>query len=570
MIMMPIVLPTEFSESYLIFQKYPRFIVSSAAYGPALWGLRDRLNRKKTILFTENPNDVVIPVREIEKNAQGRFEISKRNLLSEQKLKAWLGDTYERDVNNPAKFVGALATRPDPHCRFIFLITDSALAPLEMTRDCLLRILAYHQVMPTYIDFLLVYGAQEEDRELRYNAFRTRTTFVNPEPGSIIPDLNRSGRQHEICYNLKAVAPKDPTKNQFIKSRWRIRQSAVYHRLDLGTGSALWIIADPREAVKRVIGEILPEGLVPKTFHFDTFSESFNSSLDTHLAIAQWASDEWRWHLQSLEETIDNITRPALLFDDTNQHQPRIRPRAVTRVQEYEDKVNETIMVMESNIKILKSIVSSYKTLVKDPDFPSTEAASCQKALEKFSARMDEFIYDLQTQVDRGNILSKIARDRKNIVLQQAQMHTAARQERLADSMWQFAERGQKETIAMRTVTVITLLYLPPTFVSTFFSTDVVKYQDNGEDQVYFSQNALNSFLYVTIPLWVITLLVVTLYYKWESWRREQRARGLLSHDPDVAEYWEKHSSSRADTADQVIPRSFLQHLLGKEPKSSS
>ncbi|KAI1346722.1 hypothetical protein F5Y01DRAFT_308100 [Xylaria sp. FL0043] len=567
---MPISLPTDFSESYLIFQKYPRFIVSSAAYGPVLCGLRDRLNRKKTILFTGNPNDVEIPVREIEKNAQGRFEISKRNLLSEQKLKAWLGDTYERDVNNPAKFVGALATRPDPQCRFVFLITDSALAPLEMTRDCLLRILTYHQVMPTYIDFLLVYGAQEEDRELRYHAFRTRTTFVNPEPGNIIPDLNRSGRQHEICYNLKAVAPKDPTNNQLVRNRWRIRQSAVYHRLDLGTGSALWIIADPRKAVKTVIGEILPEGPVPKNFHFDTFSESFESSLGTHLAIAQWASDEWRWHLQSLEETIDNITRPALLFDDTNQLQPRIRPRAVTRVQEYEDKVNETVMVMESNIKILKSILSSYKTLVEDPDFPSAAAISCQKAIKKFSARMDEFIYDLQTQVDRGNILSKIARDRKNIVLQQAQMHTAARQERLADSMWQFAERGQKETIAMRTVTVITLLYLPPTFVSTFFSTDVVKYQDNGEDQVYFSQNALNSFLFVTIPLWVITLLVVVFYYKWESWRREQRARGLLSHDPDVADYWERHSSNRADTADQAIPRSFVQHLLGKEPKSSS
>ncbi|KAI0905711.1 hypothetical protein F4823DRAFT_119410 [Ustulina deusta] len=568
--MMPIHLPTEFSESYLIFQKYPRCIVSSAAYGPALWGLRDRLNRKKTVLFTENPSDVVIPVREIQQNAQGRFEISKRNLLSEEKLKEWLGDTYERDTKNPAKFVGALATRPDPQCRFIFLISDSALAPLEMTGNCLLRILNYHQVMPTFIDFLLVYGAQEEDRELRYHAFRTQTTLINPEPGNIIPDLNRSGRQHEICYNLKAVTPKDPTKNQFVKNRWRIRQSAVYHRLDLGTGSALWIIADPREAVKRVIGEVLPEGPLPRTFHFDNLSESFESSLDTHLAIAQWASDEWRSHLQSLEETIDNITRPALLFDDSNQLQPRIRPRAVTRVQEYEDKVIETIMVMDSNIKTMKSLLSSYKTLVEDPHFPPAEVDTCQKSLKRFSARMDEFIYDLQTQVDRGNILSKIARDRKNIVLQQSQMHTAARQERLADSMWQFAERGQKETIAMRTITIITLLYLPPTFVSTFFSTDVVKYQGNGEDQVHFSQEALSSFLYVTIPLWVITLLVVAFYYKWESWRREQLARGLLSHDPDVVEYWEKHSSSKGVTDYQVIPRSFAQHLLGKEPMSSS
>ncbi|KAI8624161.1 hypothetical protein F5Y19DRAFT_337129 [Xylariaceae sp. FL1651] len=566
---MPIDLPTEFSESYLIFQKYPRFIVSSAAYGPALWGLRDRLNRKKGILFTESPSDVVIPIREIQKDSQGHFQISKRNILSEQKLKEWLGDTYERDANNPAKFIGALATRPDPQCRFIFLITDSALAPLEMTRDCLLRILTYHQVMPTYIDFLLVYGAQEEDRELRFNSFRTRTTFVNPEPGSIIPDLNRSGRQHEICYNLKAVAPKDAGKSQFVKKRWKIRQSAIYHRFDLGTASALWIIADPREAVKGIIGEILPEGATPKLFQFSTLPESFNSSLNTHLALAQWASDEWRWHLQSLEETVDNLTRPALLFDDSNRLQPRIRPRAVTRVQEYEDKINEAVMVMESNIKIMTSLLSSYKTLVEDPEFPSSDADACRKALKRFTTQMDEFIYDLQTQVERGKILSRITSDRKNIVLQQAQMHTAARQERLTDSMWHFAERGQKEAIAMRTITIITLLYLPPTFVSTFFSTDVIKYQNDGKDEVYFSRNALVSFLYVTIPLWAITLLLVALYYSWESWRREQRPRGLLSHDPDVAEYWEKHSGSSTNTDDPAISRTFIQHLFSKKPKPS-
>ncbi|KAI0104319.1 hypothetical protein GGR51DRAFT_549558 [Nemania sp. FL0031] len=562
---MTIDLPTDFSESYLKFKKYPHFLVSSAAYGPALWSLRDRLNRKKTTLFTETPEDLVIPVREIQSNGQGHFEISKLNLLSEQKLKTWLGDTYISDPNDPAKFTGALATRPDPQCRFIFLIVDSPLAPLEMTRDCLLRVLTYHQVMPTYIDLLLVYGAEEKDRELRYGAFRTRTTFIDPEPGNVIPDLKRSGRQHEICYSLKAVTLKDPT-NQRPGHRWRIRQSAIYHRLDLGTASALWIIADPREAVKKVIGEILPEGLVPRGFSFDSFSGSFNSSLETHLVLAHWASDEWRWYLRTLEETIDNLTRPALLFDYSDQLQPRIRPLAALRVQEYEEQIMEAVMVMESNIKIMESILSSYKTLVEDPDFPSGEVALCRKSLKMFSMRMDEFIYDLQMQVDRGKILSQITKDRKNIVLQQAQMHTAAKQERLADSMWQFAERGQKEAIAMRTVTIITLVYLPPTFVSTFFSTDVIKYSDNGEDQVYFSQNALNGFLYVTIPLWIITLLVVTIYYKWESWRRGQLARGFLSHDPDVVESWAR---TTANTDDHAKLRSFIQHIFSKEPKSS-
>ncbi|CAJ2508545.1 Uu.00g135710.m01.CDS01 [Anthostomella pinea] len=565
---MPIDLPTEFTESYLIYQKYPRYIAASSTYGPALWGFRERLNRKKAKLFIQDAGDIVVPVREIQKR-NGAFTVSKCNILSEEKLKEWLGDTYERDPNNPAKFVGALATKADPNCRFIFLITDSALAPLELTRDCLLRILTYHQVMPNYIDFLLVYGAQEEDRELRFSGFRTRTTFVNPEPGHIIPDLGRSGRQHEMCYNLKAVAPREAGKTQLIQNRWKIRQAAIYHRFDLGTGSLLWIIADPREAVKGVIGEILPEGTAPRDFQFGTVAEAFSASLDTHILLAQWASDEWRWHIQSLEETIDNMTRPALLFDDGNQYQPRVLPRAVTRVQEYEDKVNEAVMVMESNINILTSLRSSYKTLVEDPEFPAADQGACQKAFKRFTTRMDEFIFDLRTQTDRGKVLSKLAADRKAIVLGQTQMQAATKQEKLAESMWQFAERGQKEAIAMRTVTIITLLYLPPTFVSTFFSTDVIKYQDNGTDQVFFSRNAMISFLYVTIPLWAVTLVVVVFYYKWESWRREQRARGLLSQDPDVFEYWEKYSRSSGNSGSQKMPNSFIGHILGKGQKQA-
>lgn len=424
--------------------------------------------------------------------------------------------------NNPVTQIRREVAHTDEH-RLSFLITDGALAPLEMTRDCLLRILSYHQVMPTYIDLLLAYGAEEKDRELWYNAFRSRTVFSGPDPGSIIWDMNRSGRQHEVCYNLKAVAPKEPTESQLVKDRWRIRQAAVYHRLDLAMdASALWIIADPREAVTELIGEILPEGTVPREFKFDSVTQSLNSSLDIHLALAQWASGEWRWYLQFLEVTIDSLTRPALLHDDSNPLQPRIRPRAVTRVQEHEEKVNEAVMIMESNIKIMESLLSSYRELVEDPNFTSTEVVACWHNRGKFSTRMGEFIFDLKAQVERGRILSKIAGDRKHMILQQAQMRAAARQERFADSMSRLVERGQKEAIFMRTVVIIVLLYLPPTFVSTFFSTDVVKYQGGGEDQVYFSQNALNSFLYVTIPLWVITLLVVAIYYKWESWRREK------------------------------------------------
>ncbi|KAL2277093.1 hypothetical protein FJTKL_00228 [Diaporthe vaccinii] len=537
-------LPPTFVDSCLQHYRFPLSVASKTAYGSSLVAYYNRLHKHAPRLFID-PDDesFVIPFKEVTKNANGEWVITKYNALDGDKLKLRLGDTTKKDPNNPAKLVGAFATRPDPRCRIIFVVSESALAPLNLTQDALLRILTYHQVMPAYIDFLLVYGTRDEDRELRFTGFRSRTTLQNPLPGCTIADLHRSGRQHELCYNLKAVAVKESGKSQQPRNRWKIRQAAIYHRFDLGSGTALWIIGDPRETVKNDLKDVLPEGPVPSEFNFGTVHDAFMASLDTHLVLVNWASASWRWHIQDLEETIDDMTRPAILFDYESRDQPEVAPRAVTLVQEYEDKVNETLMVIEANLKIFSSLLTSYTALVEDKNFPLNERDACKAAVGVFSTKIEEYAYDLRMQADRARVLSKVATDRKNIVLQQLQTQTAIKQEALASSMWAFSNNSQKETIAMRIITAITLLYLPPTFVCTFFGTDVIKYQDNGKGSVYFSIEALKSFLYVTVPLWVITVAVVYYLNKTETKRRGRSAMEMVSKYPVL---WTPSSTSTA------------------------
>lgn len=112
-------LPDDFIASLLSFQKYPLFIVGNSPYGPGLTRLRERLTRKKARLFSHDAENIVIPIREVDKAPDGQLLVTKRNLLSEDKLKGWIGDTYEQEPTNPAKFSGALATKPDPICRFM-------------------------------------------------------------------------------------------------------------------------------------------------------------------------------------------------------------------------------------------------------------------------------------------------------------------------------------------------------------------------------------------------------------------------------------------------------------------
>lgn len=190
-------------------------------------------------------------------------------------------------------------------------------------------------------------------------------------------------------------------------------------------------------------------------------------------------------------------------------------------------------MVMESNVNNLSSLAKSYNSLVTEPQFPENDQAVCKLAVQRFATHIHEFTYDLNMQIARAKVLSKVAADRKGIVIQQLQTQAALKQEALASSMWEFSEKGQKEAIAMRVVTVITLIYLPPTFVSTFFSTDVIKYQENGG----FSMEALGSFLYVTLPLSFLTTLFAIIFYKRESRKRGKRAHQLIEKYPEVKDH---------------------------------
>jgi hypothetical protein len=149
-------------------------------------------------------------------------------------------------------------------------------------------------------------------------------------------------------------------------------------------------------------------------------------------------------------------------------------------------------------------------------------------------------------------------------VLQHLQGQATDRMERLNQNM-------EKEAIVMRIVTLVTLVYLPATFVSvcmdrqlcrqsslirktqTFFSTDVIKYQNQGAidiqasqgpDNGSFSAVALYRWLQVTLPLTALTFLVA-----WLSLRFAERNRHGVLHSKQ-----KKVHTTAADPKDLVLP----------------
>jgi hypothetical protein len=135
------------------------------------------------------------------------------------------------------------------------------------------------------------------------------------------------------------------------------------------------------------------------------------------------------------------------------------KPFHIQDLQHWQDKTHEAVMVIESNIAVMASLSKFYTNLLVNKDFPDTLKNTCEEQTRTFIAHLDETTNDFKMQGSRAGLLANIISDRKELILQHMQSQATERTERLNKNL-------EREAIVMRIITLVTLLYLPATFVS--------------------------------------------------------------------------------------------------------
>ncbi|CZR62157.1 uncharacterized protein PAC_12054 [Phialocephala subalpina] len=529
----------------------------------------------------------------------------------------------------------SLYSHDDPRCRFLFISAPHSRARLRISRQMMLAALTHHQVMPSFLDFIFPFGNQEYLQDFYFSGLREETRLQSPAEGLVIPQLGRSGREVRMCYNLKSVETSDGNPEW----PWSIRQTAVYHSFDVETGKAFWITVKGSQLIKNRIQEATAKGAVRQTElkSFDSNLKAFASTLATHLVLADWCVEEWRWYLNFLEKRLQDTTGRALaiiierepsIFNEPIRQQtsqpsspsilrtmsnftkrtlsrgtrdtksssdltglekvpfkpsfpqptspfdspppppcppppPIIPPgmpgapiteshseekddftfKNLQLVQHFEDKANEIAPVLEANIDILTELKEHYQSIMSSDDCPD-DIKSCKKEFAHFEKRISSVITDLRRQRSRTQLLSRLLSDRKGLLygilnkraietskaLGKRAQFTAERMEKVNDSMHEIAKKTQQETVSMKIITLVTLFFLPGTFISTIMSTDILQFQDNSEN---YQSKALEYYLMITIPIMAVTFGVWWGMYWWvkrgEQKKENEQHAGTLS-----------------------------------------
>jgi len=183
-------------------------------------------------------------------------------------------------------------------------------------------------------------------------------------------------------------------------------------------------------------------------------------------------------------------------------------------------------MILESNTDVLTALCKYYESLMTDHDFPLRQ--SCRDSIVDFARQLQDAVHDTKMQASRAKLVVRIAADRKALIQSHLTGQATAFQNRATQKMEALTLVVQRDAIMMKIITCITLIYLPATFVSTFFSTDVIKYQNQNEFGRSFyvssySKLALERWLQITLPLTTFTLILA-----WWFFTREKKRLILL------------------------------------------
>lgn len=160
------------------------------------------------------------------------------------------------------------------------------------------------------------------------------------------------------------------------------------------------------------------------------------------------------------------------------------------KVQYIEEKAHEALLVIKLNIGIIRQLKQYYDTLLKMKQFPQDVIQKCQEDLEQFQLRVNGILHDLQMQVIRVETLLQLLRDRKTLVISivQSMQNAGLRHDQLhsileyhnteynklstknmvsmTEDMNDIARKTKIETVSMKVITVVTLFFLPGTFIS--------------------------------------------------------------------------------------------------------
>ncbi|KAK0652661.1 hypothetical protein B0T16DRAFT_427050 [Cercophora newfieldiana] len=250
----------------------------------------------------------------------------------------------------------------------------------------------------------------------------------------------------------------------------------------------------------------------------------------------------------------DIIEEPDALIERLEDLEERFSFGELQRLSLTGDEIDRSILALEQSKDVVVQVEEQYQTVVSSHAFKTLmDQEKCKTSTAIFFRRVRSILRELEAHRRRLLDLSRtVANDKQ--MFESLSQHTSIQTSKAfqlvaqtssdemmkwTHKMHEIAVKTKQETLSMHVITIFTLIFLPGTFIATFFSSGVLHWDEDGTlGTDYLVRGAgVRLFLSIALPTTVITIAAWAFMYgvarRWA--RKHARELGLPGYADEKA-----------------------------------
>ncbi|KUJ23542.1 uncharacterized protein LY89DRAFT_185482 [Mollisia scopiformis] len=381
--------------------------------------------------------------------------------------------TRRRTVSNCSDLDEYLSERNDFHTRFISIAAINSIRPLKITEAGVYSILNHHNVGSQFLDLLF--------------SFATRKNESEAGPGNL-SIKNFPDGSYEIQYRF-SYAEEIVGKSS---STWAIRQTGVYHRhVPNGSGN-IWILLHPR-----------PDSTVHTRLQDCALEwEGRSGSLDewemTHILILSSYFDDWRWYLKYLNGEVELMAAIAISYDFSVTGDHTKGTEIMQRLHALLMKISPITPRLRSTIGTVTALKTLYETLRRKTLYTERHSVKILDELKTYEAHAEGHLATVA-------LLEKKIQETVGLLAVALNLRGQSTALSINRNIFSLTKDTVDDSATVRVVTVVTLIYLPASFVTSLLGMNLFTFQTSPGSGFKVSRQFW-VFLLITIPLTFVTV----------------------------------------------------------------
>ncbi|KAF1833919.1 hypothetical protein BDW02DRAFT_357122 [Decorospora gaudefroyi] len=391
---------------------------------------------------------------------------------------------------------------------FILLQQPHSWAPFDISREAFLKLSTALRVPPSFLGLIHGFG-HPEDGYQRDFAGGYDLRLGEPKGGL------------HFLYTIRYMARTG-------RENWPWSERRVGICYSLADDSATWLILQHASFLRSISGLRLDKEL-------DYRRLTGSCTIAQHVTLIEATLRTWNDYLKLLESQIRKDSRDARLDTSINRNANLDFAAAFSKLQSIQyryEQVHDSMLALKANNNVLEGL-AHLKT--RCPHLGSEndrlEICKAQFMLMQTSA---------QDMLDRIKQVANLTSTLVNYQHGQAVTSNTASLDRMAhesrkgeELILNLTKATKKDSGTMKLIAVITMVYLPGTFVATLFSTSFVSTALNATASTTLQHRIIahaSSYGAVTATLMIVTMLVA---YHWDrKMAREAEAQMARARDP--------------------------------------